>query len=228
MLVGHFAAGLVAKRAEPALSLGALVLAAMLADLLWCIFMIAGIEQVQFRPGMGAANYLDASNIAMSHSLLMDVLWAGLLAAGYFLSRRYPRGAWILFGAVVSHWLLDWISHRPDMPLAPGTGRFFGLGLWASIPAAVIVEGGFWLVAVVLYARATHPKKRAGVYAYWSVVAVLTLAWYNNLTGPPPPDPHTAPFISFTFFSLAVAWAYWMDRLRGASGGPHHQTVGRN
>jgi membrane-bound metal-dependent hydrolase YbcI (DUF457 family) len=166
MLVGHFAAGLVAKRAEPALSLGALVLAAMLADLLWCIFMIAGIEQVQFRPGMGAANYLDASNIAMSHSLLMDVLWAGLLAAGYFLSRRYPRGAWILFGAVVSHWLLDWISHRPDMPLAPGTGRFFGLGLWASIPAAVIVEGGFWLVAVVLYARATHPKKRAGVYAY--------------------------------------------------------------
>jgi hypothetical protein len=182
--------------------------------------MIAGIEQVQFRPGIGAANYFAASNIAMSHSLLMDLLWAGLLATGYFLRRRYPRGAWVLFGAVVSHWLLDWISHRPDMPLAPGAHSYFGLGLWASIPAAIILEGGFWLLAVGLYARATHPKKRVGVYAYWSVVAVLTLAWYNNLTGPPPPDPHTAPFISFTFFTLAVAWAYWMDRLRGDRGAP--------
>lgn len=217
MLVGHFAVGLAAKRVEPSVSLGALVLAAMLADLLWCVFMVAGIEQVQFRPGMGAANYFAASNIAMSHSLLMDMLWAGLLAASYFLRRRYPRGALVLFGAVVSHWLLDWVSHRPDMPLVPGTHTYFGLGLWTSIPATVIVEGGFWLLAVVLYARATHPKKRAGVYWYWIVVAVLTLAWYNNLTGPPPPDPHTAPFVSFTFFSLAVAWAYWMDRLRGAS-----------
>jgi hypothetical protein len=94
------------------------------------------------------------------------------------------------------------------------------LGLWTSIPATVIVEGGFWLLAVILYARATHPRKRAGVYAYWSVVAVLTLAWYNNLTGPPPPDPHAAPFISFTFFSLAVAWAYWMDHLRAGEADP--------
>ena len=92
MLVGHFAVGLAAKRVEPAISLGTLVMAAMLADLLWCIFMIAGIEHVQFKPGMGAANYFAASDIAMSHSLLMDGLWAGLLATGYFLRRRYPRG----------------------------------------------------------------------------------------------------------------------------------------
>jgi membrane-bound metal-dependent hydrolase YbcI (DUF457 family) len=220
MLVGHFAVGLAAKRVEPTISLGALVLAAMLADLLWCIFMIAGIEQVQFRPGTGAANYYAASNIAMSHSLLMDALWAGLLAAGYFLRQRYPRGAWILFGAVVSHWLLDWISHRPDMPLAPGTHRHFGLGLWTSIPATVIVEGGFWLLAVIFYARATHAKKRAGVYAYWSVIVILTLAWYNNIAGPPPPDPRAAPIVSFAFFSLTVAWAYWMNRLRSTAAAP--------
>lgn len=84
MFVGHFAVGLAAKRAEPTISLGTLVLASMMADPLWCIFMIAGIEHVQFKPGMGAANYLAASDIVMSHSLLMDGLWAGLLAAGYF------------------------------------------------------------------------------------------------------------------------------------------------
>jgi len=219
MFVGHFAVGLAAKRVEPALSLGTLVLASMMADLLWGIFMIAGIEHVQFKSGMGAANYLAASDFVMSHSLLMDGLWAGLLAAAYFLRRRYPRGAWVLFGVVLSHWLLDWISHRPDMPLAPGTHRYFGLGLWACIPAALIVEGGFWLVAVIVYARATHPKKRAGVYVYWSVVAVLTLAWYNNLAGPPPRDARMAPIVSFTFFSLAVAWAYWMNQLRSADAG---------
>jgi hypothetical protein len=217
MLVGHFAVGLAAKRIEPAVSVGTLVLASMMADLLWCIFMIAGIEHVQFKPGMGAANYFGASDIVMSHSLLMDGLWAGLLAAAYFFKRRSARGAWVILGAVLSHWLLDWISHRPDMPLAPGGHRYFGLSLWSSIPAALMVEGGFWLLAVILYARATHAKKRTGVYAYWTVVAVLTMAWYNNLAGPPPPNPQAAPVASLLFFSLAVAWAYWMNRLRPIS-----------
>lgn len=214
MLVGHFAVGLTTKRLEPAISLGTLVLAAMLADLLSCVFMIAGIEHVQFTPGMGAASYFHATDISMSHSLLMDALWGGLLAISYFLRRRSLRYAWIIFGVVLSHWVLDWISHGPDMPIAPGVHKYFGLGLWGSTAAAVIIEGGFWLFAVILYARATRAKSRAGVYAYWVVVAVLTLAWYNNLAGPPPQDPRAAPIVSLAFFSWAVAWAYWMNRLR--------------
>jgi membrane-bound metal-dependent hydrolase YbcI (DUF457 family) len=214
MFVGHFAVGLAAKRVAPAVSLGTLVLAAMVADLLWCVFLIAGIEHVEFRPAMGAANYFHATNIALSHSLLMDAVWATLLAAAYFLRRRSPSGAWILFAAVISHWLLDWIAHRPDMPLAPGAHMYFGLGLWTSIPATILIEGGFWLLAVILYARATRPTGRTGIYAYWAVIAVLTLAWYGNISGPPPRDPHTAPYVSLTLFSLAVAWAYWMNRLR--------------
>ena len=178
MLVGHFAVGLTAKRIEPGISADTLVLASMLADFLWCILMFAGIEHVQFKPGIGAAAYFAASDIGISHSLLMDGLWAGLLAAAYFLKRRNPRGAWVIFGVVLSHWLLDWISHRPDMPLIPGVHRYFGLGLWTSIPAALLVEGGFWVLAVILYARATHPKTRIGMYAYWTVVSVITLAWY--------------------------------------------------
>jgi membrane-bound metal-dependent hydrolase YbcI (DUF457 family) len=214
MLVGHFAVGLTAKRIEPGISVGTLVLASMLPDLLWCILMFAGIEHVQFKPGIGAANYFMASDIAISHSLLTDGLWAALLAAAYFLKRRSLRGAWAIFGVVLSHWLLDWISHRPDMPLSPGVHRYVGLGLWSSIPAALIAEGGFWVLAVILYARATHPNTRMGVYAYWTVVAVLTLAWYNNLAGPLPPNPQMVSLSSLLFSSLAVGWAYWMNRLR--------------
>jgi membrane-bound metal-dependent hydrolase YbcI (DUF457 family) len=191
-------------------------MAAMAADLLGCLFMIAGIEHVQFKSGMGAANYLDASNIAMSHSLLMDAIWAALFAAVYFLGRRRARAAWVLFAVVVSHWVLDWVSHRPDMPLAPGSDERYGLGLWTSIPATLVVEGGLWLVAVVVYSRATHSEKRGSVFAFWGGVGLLTLAWYNNIAGPPPPNPQMAPVSSAVFFSLCVAWAYWMNRLRTA------------
>lgn len=120
----------------------------------------------------------------------------------------------MLFAAVFSHWLLDFVSHRPDMPLAPGMLRHFGLGLWTSIPATLIVEGGFWLGAIILYSRVTRPRHRAGIYAFWSGVALLTLVWYGNIAGPPPSNPRTAPFGSLMFFSLTVAWAYWMNRLR--------------
>lgn len=115
---------------------------------------------------------------------------------------------------VLSHWPLDVLAHRPDMPLAPRVATHLGLGLWSSIPATLAVEGGFWLIAVVLYARATHPQGRAGVCAFWSVVLLLTLAWYNNIAGPAPPNARAASIASLIFFAVIVAWAYWMNRLR--------------
>ena len=214
MLVGHFAVGLAAKRIELGVSVGTMALASMFADLLWCVMMLAGIEHVQFKPGIGAGNYFSASNIVVSHSLAMDAVWAVLLSAAYYLRRRRPRAALVILFVVLSHWILDWVSHRPDLPLAPGLNQHVGLGLWTSIPATVIVEGGLWAFAVILYTRASHPKGRAGAYAYWGGIAVLTLAWYNNIAGPPPRNPATAPIASLVFFSLAVVWAYWIDKQR--------------
>jgi len=216
MLAGHLAVGFAAKRIEPRVSLGTTVLASMLPDLLWSGFMLTGTEHVAFRQAIGAGNYFAASDIAFSHSLLMDVIWAAMLALAYFLLRRYLRGALVLFAAVLSHWVLDVIAHRPDMPLAPGVHKLLGLGLWTSVPATLIVEGGMWLAAIVVYVRTTRPRNRAGSYVFWLVVAVLTLAWYNNIAGPPPPNPSAAGISSLIFFSLTVAWAYWMNRLRPA------------
>jgi len=90
------------------------------------------------------------------------------------------------------------------------------VGLSTSLHATLIVEGGFWLLAIILYARVTRSKNRWGVYAFWSVVALLTLVWYNNITGPPPPSARVAGISSLIYFSLVVAWAYWMNRLRPA------------
>src|SRR5215471_3057338 len=146
MLVGHYSVALIAKRVEPRLSLATAVLAAMLADFLWCFFLIGGIEEVRIKPGMTlssgmrAIDVLEASNVAFSHSLATDIVWAALLAAVYFFWRRNTSGAWILFALVLSHWLLDFVSHPPDMPLAPGIDRYFGLGLWNSFAGTVAVE----------------------------------------------------------------------------------------
>ena len=216
MLVGHFAVGFAAKRVEPRPSLGTTVLASMLPDLLWSIFMVAGIEHVQFKQATGAGNYFAASDIALSHSLLMDTIWAALLALAYYLLRRNPRGAWVLFAVGLAHWLLDVVAHRPDMPLAPGVHTLLGLGLWTSVPATLIVEGGMWFAAIVLYVRATRARNWAGTYIFWLVVALLTLSWYNNIAGPPPPNLSAAGKSSLIFFSLTIAWAYWMNRLRPA------------
>jgi hypothetical protein len=214
MLVGHFAVAFVGKRIEPSLSLGTLALASMFADILWPIFSIAGIEYVDGEPG-GSRTPLD---IAISHSLLMVTIWAALFAGAYFLWRYYryrephSRALLILFAAVLSHWLLDSASHKHA--LAPGAHSYFGFGLWSHFYATIIVEGGFWLLAIILYARATSPRNRAGVYAFWPVVVFLTYVWLANIRkGPPPPK---AVIGSLIFFLLIVLWAYWMNRARPA------------
>jgi hypothetical protein len=214
MFVGHYAVALIAKRAEPRINLGTLTLAAMFADFAWCVFMIFGLEQVQFKSGMGAGKYFSATDIALSHSLLMDVVWATLLALAYLLRKRHPRGALMIFLVVLSHWFLDFVSWRPDLPIAPKLHRYVGLGLWSSIPATLLVEGGFWLFAVILYVRWTRSKSLIATFVFWGGISLLTLMWLNNIAGPPPQNPKAAPFASLIVFSLTVAWAYWVNRVR--------------
>lgn len=228
MLVGHVAVGLAAKRVEPGISAGTLVLAALAADVLWTAFIWMGLEHVRFDPdALGAANYIVASDIAWSHSLLTNLLAGALFAGSYWMLRRNVRGARVLFAVVASHWILDVVSHRPDLPIAPGLGAVVGLGLWTSIPATLIVEGGLWLCAIVLYAAATVSGTRTGASILWTGAVVLTLPWYNNIAGPPPADPQSVPVGSFTFFALVVGWAYlvdWLRRPRAAAprpGAPH-------
>jgi hypothetical protein len=214
MLVGHVAAGMVGKRAAPRVSLGTLVLAAVLCDLLWGAFLLAGLEHIIIRPGRGAANYLDAVDTSLSHGLATTVLSAVLFAGVWFLRRRDTRAAFVLFALVLSHWLLDFISHGRDMALAPGVHTRVGLGLWNSIPATIAIEGGFWLIAVILYSRATQPRTRWTAFVFWIFIGLLTLVWYNNIAGPPPANARAAAMGSLILFSAIVAWAYWMNAAR--------------
>jgi len=215
MLVGHFAAGFAAKRIEPSLPLGTLVFAALFADVLAFTLIAAGIERFRIATDVSTNRFI-GENMVYSHSLLMDILWGALIAAGYFLWRRHARAAWILFAVVVSHWVLDAISHRPDMRLGPGIPGALGLGLWNSIPATLIVEGGMWLASIIVYIRATHASKRAGIYAFWPGVVLVTLAWFANLNAAPASGGSgvAAALPSLIFFACLIGWAYWAGDAR--------------
>lgn len=213
MFVGHLAVGFVAKRVEPAVSLGTWMAAVMLSDLLCFPLLITRMERVHALAGV-ATNRM-VGEFPWSHSLLMDAAWGGLLAITYFLWRRNRSGALLLFGAVVSHWVLDVVSHRPDMQLAPGVAAVMGLGLWNSFPATLIVEGGLWMIGVVIYLLATRAKGWLGAVVFWTGAVLVTLAWEGNVRRGMDPDPARAGIGGLIFFALLIGWGYGVDRLRG-------------
>ncbi len=212
MLTGHLAVGLAGKRIEPNISLGTWITAALLADMVAFVLMMAGRER--FLPVPGVATNGMLGEIRYSHSLLMDAVWAGLFAAGFYLWRRSLRGALLVAAAVLSHWVLDVISHRPDMALAPGAKPLLGLGLWNSIPATLAVEGGVWAAAILLYARATSSKSWVAVLAFWLGIALFTGSWIGNIMAGVDPKPVRAGVNGLIFFSLMIAWSFWMNRAR--------------
>ena len=214
MFVGHFAVALAAKPVARKVSLGTLILAAALSDLLWIVFFASGVEEVVIQPGIMVANSLNLVYIPFSHSLLMDAIWGGLFAAVYFFLRQDSRGAWILFALVLSHWVLDVATHRPDMPLAPGIDMRFGLGLWNSRAATFLFEGALWFGAIIFYTRSTRARGRAGVYGFWSMIVLLTALWVISLRGDPPPSLAALAIVNTIFFAIVEAWAYWMNRAR--------------
>src|SRR5208283_2325882 len=101
--------------------------------------------------------------------------------------KRDSRGAVCLWLVLISHWLLDALSHRPDLPLYPGSSTYVGLGLWNSRAWTILVESAIFGLGAVLYAKATRPRDRIGFHAFRSFIARLFLFYLINIFGPPPP-----------------------------------------
>ncbi len=187
--------------------------APLLLDLLWPIFLITGLESVRIDPGNTRVTPLDLHDYPYSHSLLMAVVWSVVAAVVYWKAARYPRGALVIGAGVFSHWILDWITHRPDMPLYPGSSTRVGLGLWNSVVGTVLVEGTMFVAAVFLYARTTRPRTRAGSVGLWLFASVLALLYAESLFGPPPPSVTALKYAALGAW-LFVLWAASMDRAR--------------
>jgi hypothetical protein len=164
-------------------------------------------------PGITRVAPLDFYDYPISHSLLADVGWAAVVAAIYFGVRRYVRGAWIMGALALSHWFLDALVHRPDLPLGPGSTRMIGFGVWNSHAATILVEFSLFLVGLAIYVR-TAKTEAGGVRAsFWAGIAVLILLAAGNMLAGPPPSARVIAWVGVAQLSF-VAWAFWADRRR--------------
>ncbi len=214
MFIGHYGLGFASKRLAPSVSLGALFLACQLADLLWPTLVLAGVEWFAIRPGITAVTPLDFEHYPFSHSLLTLGVWGVLLGLIYrVITGSSWRAAIVLFALVVSHWVLDVVVHRPDMPLAPGIGLRLGLGLWNSVPGTLAAEFLLYAIGVLAYLRSTVARDRVGSIALWGLVLFLAIVELANVLGPPPPSVAAVTWSAQALW-LLVAWGYWVDRHR--------------
>lgn len=212
MFIGHFALGLAAKRAAPRLSLGLLFGAAQFADILWPFLLALGLEQVRIDPGNTRFTPLDFVSYPYSHSLLLLAAWG--LGLGWAVRHRDRHAFAIVTALVLSHWVLDFVSHRPDMPLYPG-GPKVGLGLWNSVPATVAVEAPMYAAGAWLYLRATRARDGVGRWASWTLLGTLFAMYLGNLSPTAvPPSVAAITAVSIAGGVLFTAWAWWADRHR--------------
>ena len=215
MFIGHFALGFAAKRAAPRVNLATLFAAAQLPDIIWPLLVAVGVEQVAIAPGDTAFTPLAFISYPWSHSLALVVAWGVVFAVVHRLRTRNTSVTVLLVGLVVSHWLLDYLTHRPDLPLVPG-GALYGRGLWNSVPLTIATESFIFACGVWLYSQATRARNERGRWGFVSLVAVLVLAYIGNIMAAPPSI--TAVWAgSMAGALLLLAWASYTDRNRIAS-----------
>src|SRR5687767_10123437 len=179
MFVGHLAVALAAKPLGPRVPLAALVAGSFGLDLLWPLLLMAGVEQVRVDPGNTAFTPLAFDSYPWSHSLAMVLVWGVLAGMLAYSAMQRARAAVLVSLAVISHWALDFLTHRPDLPVWPG-GREFGLGLWNSIPGTLIVEGLMFLMAIEVYRRAYRPRRALGSWLFRILILVSLAIWVSG------------------------------------------------
>jgi membrane-bound metal-dependent hydrolase YbcI (DUF457 family) len=213
MFIGHFGVGFALKRIAPRASLALLIMATVWADILWTAFLLLGWEHARISVGDTLWTPLDLYDYPCSHSLLFMALWATALAVVYRAFRPDLLGAIAVWVAVVSHWVLDWLTHRPDMPLYPG-GLKHGLGLWNSISGTLVVELTIFLVGVGLYAWCTRAKDWVGRLGFWGYVAALLLLYVGDRFSGPPASMKELAISGLVGILVLIGWPWWFDRHR--------------
>lgn len=208
MFIGHYGIGLLAKKNETLPSLALMFIAVQLLDLIWPVFVLLGIETLSIDPGNTKLTPLDFQYYPYSHSLLMALVWGSLLGLGYYFFSKNKKGALVLGALVMSHWVLDFISHRPDLPLSPFSDYKVGLGLWNQPVIEIILELLLFVSGAFLYYKSSVFKRKK---SYWILILFLLVLHLMNIFGPPPPSEMAVAW-SANLMWIIVIWAWWIEK----------------
>jgi membrane-bound metal-dependent hydrolase YbcI (DUF457 family) len=215
MFIGHYGPGYAANVWKKTIPLWVLFLAVQLVDIFWSIFVLLGIEKVRIVPGITATNPLDLYYMPYTHSLLAALLWSVIAAVVY---RFYARlDGWlvaaIVGAAVFSHWVLDLLVHRPDLPLYDDTYKV-GLGLWNYPALAFALEIALLFGGIALYLRTTTPKNNIGRYGMVIFGLIMVAVQAYVFFGPPPVSDKAAAATALVLYFGFAAIVYWLEGKR--------------
>ncbi len=216
MFVGHYAVALALKKFEKRVSLGILFLAVQFVDILFMPFVMLGIERMNIVPNFTQSTHFELEYMPYTHSLLASALWAALAYVVFrwvFVKDRSV--ALVVALAVFSHWILDLITHVPDLPLWSDNSMKLGLGLWNNAAASFTLEAIFLVGSLWLYLQATRASTKLGKYGIGVFVLLLILINIFNIFGPPPQGGKMEMAImGLSAYFIFAAVAFWLDRKR--------------
>jgi membrane-bound metal-dependent hydrolase YbcI (DUF457 family) len=221
MIIGHYGVSFVLKALHRRLPLWHFIVAAELLDILHSSLVVVGVEKAAVVPGITALVPMDLIYYPYTHSLVAAILWS---AATFLLYRLTSiggaaddraRAAALMGIGVFSHFVLDWVTHRPDLPLL-GEGTKVGLGLWNYLVPAYLVETIVLYGGLALYLRRSRGDGFAGRYG----MVILCLLGSALLAGFPlgilPRDIKAAETFALFMYAFVVAGSWWSDRDRRA------------
>ena len=209
MFVGHYSVSFAARRMWPRVPLWVWFIAVQLLDIFWAPFILLGVERVRIVPGITASNPLDLYYMPWTHSLVAALAWSAAAIVVWRAFRNHRGWTMASLGiglAVFSHWVLDFIVHRPDLPLYDNTAKV-GLGLWNLPAVAFSLEAGIMLAGLIWYARARVVKLVPLLLLATLMLVVHAVVFF----GAPPATPAMAAGMAFGSYAAFAFLAYWLE-----------------
>lgn len=217
MFAGHVGAALAIGRAERRINVGAFIFAAVLLDFVLWLFVLLGWESVTI-PANFASTHQPEFIFPYSHGLLASIAWTALAGAAAFfwyprLEEAKFRAAALIAAAVFSHWLLDALVHAPELPIMGTSSVKVGLGLWQTMPAALVTEAFIAAAGLYLFVSGASLSRAKKLWLTVLCFVVLAFTVVGMTVAPPPPSVITMAVTSLLTIAVVCALAGWLGRL---------------
>jgi len=207
MFIGHYGVAFAVKRADRQIPLWLLFVAVQFVDVIWSVLIFLGVEKARITRDYVGSLPLDLYYMPYTHSLPGAIVWSLLAYWGcrLFTSRR---ASLLIALAVFSHWVLDLIVHRPDLPLYDNA-RKVGFALWNYPLAALALEVVLYFGALWFYVRDKPGKTFAGFALLGAFILAIQVAvfWFPIL-----PSPKIAAVIFLVGYIQLAAAANWLEK----------------
>lgn len=153
MFIGHFTIAYIATYLFPSVPLWIALVGVSFPDLLWPILMILGVEKATVNKKSPLQKDIDFKSYPYSHSLVLTTIiaFAVSIPISFLLNNKIILLVFPILSA--SHWLLDIIVHRKDLPLLGFSKKDIkvGFGLWNHGKIAFISEYIFYVILTIIF-----------------------------------------------------------------------------